>query len=65
MTHLHHVDHARLIADAKHEAALLRRETLDSWMDGAVLAIAHPVRSANRLAASLARHTRIRNRQGV
>ncbi|MES3002109.1 MAG: hypothetical protein V4787_15570 [Pseudomonadota bacterium] len=65
MTHLQHADHARLIADAKHEAAVLRRDTLDSWMDGAGRAIAHPLRSANRLAASLARHTRIRNNQGV
>jgi hypothetical protein len=65
MSHLQHADHVRLIADAKHEAALLRRETLDSWMDGGGRAIAHPLRSAQRLAASLARHTRIRNRQGA
>jgi hypothetical protein len=65
MNTLPHADHARLIADAKREAALLRRETLDSWMDGAGRAIAHPLRSAHRLAASLARHNRLRGGQGA
>ncbi|MBG9389276.1 hypothetical protein [Caenimonas aquaedulcis] len=58
-------DFDRLVDSAKREAARLRRDTINSWLDEAGRQVAHPVRAARRLAASVSRHTRIRHQQGA
>ncbi len=55
---------ARLLDAAKLRAQQLRREAIADFWSGGAEAARQALRSAQRLAASLARHARLRDHQG-
>jgi hypothetical protein len=58
-------DYTRLMEAAKLQAAQLRREAIaDFWSDAAAGTL-RSLRSARRLASSLARHAQLRGQQNV
>jgi hypothetical protein len=56
-------DHARLMDAARRHAAQLRADAIDEFWNSTGSAARRALRSAHRLAASLARHQRLRARQ--
>jgi hypothetical protein len=56
---------ARLLEAAKLRAQQLRREAIADFWSGSGEAARQALRSAQRLAASLARHARLRDHQGA
>jgi hypothetical protein len=55
--------HGRLLDAARRRAAQLRADAIDEFWSGTGGATQRVMRSAGRLAASLARHQRLRTRQ--
>ena len=58
-------DHARLMDAARRHAAQLRADAIDEFWSSAGSATLRALRSARRLAASLARHQRLRGGQSL
>lgn len=56
-------DHAPLIDLARRHAAQLRSDAIDEFWHGAGSATRRAIRSATRLASSIARHQRLRTGQ--
>jgi hypothetical protein len=62
MEHLSHpTEYNRLMETAKKRASHLREEAIDDFWSGAGSAALGALRSATRLAQSLARHARLRH----
>lgn len=60
-----HTDHARLMDAAARHAAQLRAQAIEDFWSGAGSAARRALRSAQRLAASLSRHQRLRAGHGA
>lgn len=56
-------DYARLMDAARRHAEQLRREAIADFWSGAAASTLRSLRSARRLASSLARHAQLRGRQ--
>ncbi len=66
MTHHYSAtDYNRLMDAAKTRALQLRNEAIKDFWNETSLAAGRVLRSANRLAHSLARHARLRKQQGA
>ena len=59
----HPAEYNRLMETAKKRAAELRGDAIDEFWTGAGQAARRALRSATRLAASLARHSKLRRQQ--
>ena len=61
MNHLNHpTEYNRLMETAKKRASQLRGDAIDDFWSGAGVAARQALRSATRLANSIARHARLR-----
>ena len=66
MTYLNHpTEYNRLMETAKKRASELRGDAIDDLWAGAGEGARHALRSASRLAHSIARHARLRRHLGV
>jgi hypothetical protein len=66
MDHLNHpTEYNRLMEAAKQRASQLRGDAIDDFWSGAGESARHALRSATRLAHSIARHARLRRHVGA
>ena len=66
MNYLNHpTEYNRLMETAKKRASQLRSDAIDDFWTGAGEGARHALRTATRLAHSIARHARLRHRLGA